>query len=267
MLLRTNWGLSTFILLVIVTALSSCGPTPLNPDSPSLAHLGLITDFTDPDFDTPALPDDPDSENDETHYSQPVISYNFEEPDYNYEEAKAILKKYAHIDKENLVPDLLLNKTLLYYHQNLKEIPNKSRITVIDVARHSKFKRMWIINMQTGAVWAMHVAHGKGSDENHDGIAEKFSNQQGSNATSLGFYLTGDRYYGKWGLSMFLDGLSVTNSKARERAIVLHGAPYVKNAPVRQGRSWGCPAVAMENRNRVVEILAGGSLMFIGLSK
>jgi hypothetical protein len=113
-------------------------------------------------------------------------------------------------------------------------------------------------------VKSIHVAHGKGSDSNNDGYATNFSNKVNSEASSLGFYLTAETYHGNHGLSLRLDGLSSTNSKARERSVVLHGADYVREAEVKAGRSWGCPAVSMALRGDVIELLKGGSLIFAG---
>jgi len=57
------------------------------------------------------------------------------------------------------------------------------------------------------------------------------------------------------------------NHKAEERAIVVHGAPYVSEQFIRQqgflGRSHGCPALP-ENLNRpIIEKIKDGSLLFI----
>ena len=88
----------------------------------------------------------------------------------------------------------------------------------------------------------------------------------GSNASSLGYYMTAETYTGSHGYSLRLDGLSSTNSKVRSRAIVVHGADYVEEAAVIQGRSWGCPAVAMANRTTVINMIKGGSIIYAGLS-
>ena len=138
-------------------------------------------------------------------------------------------------------------------------------MTVIDFAKRSSQNRFFVITIKTGSVWAIRTAHGKGSDAEHDGYAEKFSNVPNSNASSLGAYIAAETYYGSHDLSLRLDGKSSTNSKARERAIVIHGASYVQEANVIQGRSWGCPAVSMPNRDKVVNTLKGGSLVFAGL--
>ncbi len=57
-------------------------------------------------------------------------------------------------------------------------------------------------------------------------MATKFSNNEGSLQTSLGFYLTGETYTGKFDLGLRLDGLEYSNSRARSRGVVMHGAQY-----------------------------------------
>jgi L,D-transpeptidase catalytic domain len=122
--------------------------------------------------------------------------------------------------------------------------------------------------LKTGAVEAYHSAHGTGSDSNHDGYAEKFSNATGSNASSLGFAKTVETYIsGKFGYALRMKGLSTTNSNIYSRAVVVHGAKYVYDSDTKQGRSYGCPAVSFANRDHVVNTLKGGALIYFGLSK
>lgn len=173
-----------------------------------------------------------------------------------------IMAKYSYVDPTKVVPSGQLKTALTYYDANLAKIKNQDYLSVIDFSQYSGNKRFFIINMKTGAVWAIRVAHGKGSDPTHDGYAHTFSNVSGSNASSLGFYMTLDTYTGDNGYSLQLDGLSSTNSNAKSRAIVVHGAAYVSEANVNQGRSWGCPAVAMENRTKLIDMIKGGSLIY-----
>lgn len=174
----------------------------------------------------------------------------------------AILKQYDHLDPNRVVNQAALEKAVLYFHNNKSKFANKNYISLIDFSKRSTQARFYIIDMNSGGVWAIHVAHGKGSDPDHDGYAQKFSNTSGSNASSLGYYRAAETYTGKHGLSLRLDGLSSTNSKARARAVVIHGADYVKEASVIQGRSWGCPAVTMSYRTKVINALKGGSLIY-----
>lgn len=212
------------------------------------------------------LPDDPRNEpassgsvdNGSSSATSPVTT----PPDLSRSAEDQVLAQYAYVDPGHLVPDASLKKALLYYDSNKSQLGNPNVLSVIDFGQFSGNKRFYIINMNTGVVWNIRVAHGKGSDPDHDGYAQSFSNVSGSNATSLGFYMTAETYYGDNGYSLRLDGLSSTNSNARERAIVVHGASYVEEANVIQGRSWGCPAVAMENRDQVINMIKGGSIIY-----
>lgn len=208
------------------------------------------------------LPDDPTSE------PAPIAEYLNQEPEESepVEESQAvqddILKLYDHLDPKNMVRDQPLREAVLYFHANKTKFANKNYISVIDFRLSSTKPRFFIINMKTGGVWALHTSHGKGSDANHDGYAERFSNVSGSHASSLGFYKTSETYYGSNGYSLRLNGLSSTNSNARARAIVVHGASYVQDRTVIQGRSWGCPAISMTNRTKVINTIKGGSLIY-----
>lgn len=173
-----------------------------------------------------------------------------------------ILKNYDHLDPKRIVPDKALREAVLFFHANKSVFKNQKVISVIDYGVSSVQKRFFVIDLISGAVWALHVAHGKGSDSNHDGFAEKFSNVSGSNATSLGFFRTAETYNGKYKYSLRLDGLSTTNSLARPRAIVVHGAKYVLDKDVVQGRSLGCPAVSVANSKRLVDLIKHGSLIY-----
>ena len=52
----------------------------------------------------------------------------------------------------------------------------------------------------------------------------------------------------------------------RSRAIVVHGADYVRDRDVIQGRSNGCPAVPMHQVEPLIKAIKGGSLMLFGQS-
>ncbi|MOA52338.1 hypothetical protein D3C78_1756230 [compost metagenome] len=65
---------------------------------------------------------------------------------------------------------------------------------------------------------------------------------------------------------MRLVGLSPSNSNAEERAIVIHANAYMEDAFIRAhgvpGRSYGCLVLARADRDRVIEQLQGGALIF-----
>ena len=169
-------------------------------------------------------------------------------------------------NRDGTIPEDLKRKALAYFNANADKIKNKRYIGIVDFAAHSSKERFFILDMQSGAVHAMHVAHGKGSDPNGDGYATRFSNVPESKASSLGFYLTGALYTGGHGKSMRLNGLSSTNSNALSRAVVIHESAYVKEAKMLQGRSFGCLAVSSTEIRKVLSSLSGGALIYAGLN-
>lgn len=172
-------------------------------------------------------------------------------------------QSYSHIDPNHLVPDSILRQAIQYYDVNLDNIANKNYMTIIDFNQHSSQRRLFLVNMRSGAVSQMLTAVGSGSDPDSDGYADVFSNVVDSHMSSLGFYLTSSTYEGGNGYSLRLHGLSTTNSKAFERYIVVHGADYVSESQNKAGRSWGCPAVDRKNHRDLIEKIKGGSIMFM----
>jgi hypothetical protein len=153
---------------------------------------------------------------------------------------------------------------------NLKasnKIPQYSSIiTIVDLAKSSCKKRMWIVDLiNKELIMNTWVAHGNGSG---DDIADRFSNENDSHASSLGFYVTDGVYNGKHGRSLKLDGMDAGfNDNARARSIVIHAAKYVSpgtiNALGRLGRSEGCPAVSPKVAGTVINTLKGKTVLFI----
>ncbi len=154
-----------------------------------------------------------------------------------------------------------LQTSLAYYTRYYNALPNPRYLTVIDYAQHSKKERMYIMDMETASVETLLTTHGAESDPDFDGYATNFSNEIGSHQTSLGFYLTGEQYTGKYGLAMRLDGLQSSNSNARDRAIVLHSNTYVDPRFPVMGRSWGCAVISPQKIDSVVNRLSDGSLL------
>ena len=143
---------------------------------------------------------------------------------------------------------------------------NSSVITVVDFSKPSREKRMWIIDLlNKQLVLNTWVAHGSGSG---DDIPDRFSDNNDSHQSSLGFYLTDDVYMGKHGRSLKLDGLDEGfNASARARSIVIHAANYVSQSTIDQhgrlGRSFGCPAVSPKVLEQVIKNIKGKTVLFI----
>lgn len=174
---------------------------------------------------------------------------------------------FDHLDPQKVVPPKLLAEALAFLRAHESMFPNRTHISILDYSRRSTEPRFHVIDMRTGAVQSFRMSNGRGSEPVHDGFARHFGNKPGSNMSSLGFARTAETYQGKHGLSLRLDGLSESNSNLRRRAVVVHGATYVRDEPVVQGRSEGCPAVPMAQKDRVIGMIKGGSLMYAGLGK
>ena len=164
----------------------------------------------------------------------------------------------------NMSPKALDVSLRAYRHAVADGINKKPMLTVIDFSKPSNEKRLWIINMKTDRVVdKARVAHGKGSGMLY---ATNFSNTPGTDASSLGVYVTGNTYYGKHGRSLRLHGLeNGINNNAYNRTIVLHSAWYVSNSFVKEhgrtGRSWGCPAVSQTQAPKIISTIKQGSIM------
>ena len=139
-------------------------------------------------------------------------------------------------------------------------------LTIIDFSLSSTKDRMWVIDMvHKKVILQTLVSHGIKSGKE---FAKSFSNQNESNKSSLGFYLTGETYIGKHGVSLKLDGLEFgLNDNARERAVVIHGAEYVSKKLANKqgylGRSQGCPAVATAIAPKLIQTIKNKSVLFI----
>ncbi|NIJ68755.1 hypothetical protein FHY09_001182 [Xanthomonas sp. 60] len=140
----------------------------------------------------------------------------------------------------------------------------RGRLGVIDYSRPSTQPRLWVFDLQRQRLmFEEWVAHGRNSGANR---TEHFSNREGSYMSSLGGFTAAETYSGN-GYSLRLDGLEPGfNDQARERAIVIHGAPYVNPATARLqgrlGRSLGCPAVRLSVARPLIDALSGGTFVF-----
>lgn len=137
-------------------------------------------------------------------------------------------------------------------------------LTIIDYSLPSNEPRLWVIDVRTKEVLHQElVAHGERSGST---VAVAFSNEIGSHQSSLGLFRTDEVYTGRFGYSLRLSGLEPgINDRARERAIVMHGAPDVTRALAAQagiGLSWGCPMVPADAAGQIIDSIAGGSAVF-----
>ena len=161
------------------------------------------------------------------------------------------------------VLELALNS---YQKVNYQKLNKKHILTVIDYSLPSSQKRMWVFNIDNNKVLFHNlVAHGKGSG---DLYATRFSNTPGTQASSLGTFITKGSYSsGHIIYGMRLDGIeNGYNDKSLQRGVVMHSAWYVSDDFLKQnhrlGRSWGCPAISEKLAKPIIDTIKNGSVLF-----
>ena len=141
-----------------------------------------------------------------------------------------------------------------------------SILTIIDFSKSSRENRLFVVDLKTKELlFKSIVAHGRNTGEE---FARSFSNAMNSHKSSLGFYVTGGTYMGSNGFSMLLNGVEKGyNDKAKDRAIVMHGADYASEQMIRYkgylGRSYGCPALPRPINKKIIEKIKERNCMFI----
>lgn len=196
----------------------------------------------------------------------PVEGYSFSFEITPFQKNSSVFSKFPEL--RDKISSKVLSTALAGYH-SLKEQGKVSRdgiLTVIDFNRPSVDERLFVIDVNRGRLlYSGLVAHGRGSG---DVYAQNFSNLPGSRQSSLGFYTTGDTYDGKNGYSLRLQGMERgINDNAESRSIVIHGANYVSHDFIKKygrlGRSEGCPAISFDSFQQVINLIKGGSCLFI----
>ncbi len=200
-------------------------------------------------------------------HSEAGLDSRVKEHPYVYEDVEMRGWRDILIDSTG-IPEAALDLALRGYLQLLQQrkLTNDTLLTLIDFSKPSTEKRLHLVDMRNGRlIRSMLVAHGRNSGML---TAEHFSNEISSNMSSLGLYLTGTTYEGKHGYSLRLTGISKGfNDNALQRAVVIHGADYVcgdfliRNGRI--GRSFGCPAVSYDESVELIDMIKGGSCLFI----
>lgn len=157
---------------------------------------------------------------------------------------------------------------MIGYYNLLKKSKLKRTgiLSIVDYDKPSSEERLYIIDLKGKRLLdRLLVAHGQRSGWNY---AKEFSDTPQSHQTSLGFYKTAETYSGKYGYSLRLDGFEKGfNAKARSRAVVMHGAGYVSRDYLKQhgrlGRSWGCLTLTMEESEKTIRKIKGGTCIYV----
>ena len=177
-------------------------------------------------------------------------------------------KEYSilHSAAPNLNPKVLRYSLTAYVRVQNQGFSRKQLLTVIDYSMPSKEKRLWVFDLNKGrTVLNTWVSHGKNTGDNAN--AYSFSNSNGSLKSSLGVFVTGEKYIGGKGIALRMRGLEKgINDHAYSRNIVFHGAPYVNGSTARSlgkvGRSWGCPAVSTDTIKSLVDTIKENTVVF-----
>ena len=172
---------------------------------------------------------------------------------------------YDSVKLSGIIDYSVFRKAYIGYSNMFSRLDNMNILTVIDYSLPSSVKRMAVIDiLNRKLLWHTYVAHGRKTGGMY---AESFSNEAGSGKSSIGFFITAETYTGRYGYSLRLDGLEHTNSNSRSRAIVLHGAEYVNADYISENGmpdgSGGCPAVSSLESRKIIDIVKGGSCLFI----
>ena len=168
-------------------------------------------------------------------------------------------------------PDPLLDPRMVAraraaFDRHRASIQNIEVVGIADFTKPSSDPRFYLLDTNSGRVSRHLVAHGRGSDPEHTGFLQRFSNQPGSEASSNGAYVTTEFYPGHYGRAMRVRGLDYSNSNAESRAIVVHSAWYAEPGVLasmgRLGRSEGCFALPFAGLQEVLERLGPGHFLY-----
>lgn len=138
-------------------------------------------------------------------------------------EVSSCRQLYQEMQLDGVVNFEAFEQAITGYHKI--EDKTKEILTLVDFSKPSTEERFYVFDMRhKKLLFSSLVSHGKNSGGNY---ATSFSNENGSLKSSLGFFLTENTYQGKNGYSLVLNGLEKgINDRAKERAIVIHGAAY-----------------------------------------
>lgn len=169
-----------------------------------------------------------------------------------------------------MIDSRLVNRALDAVFRHHAAIRSRDIIAIADFGLPSSAMRFFLVDIIGGRTNPLLVTHGKGSDPDHSGMLQSFSDRSGSGATSEGAYLAGDAYEGVHGPSRRLIGLDPTNANAEDRAIVIHSAWYANPDMIAKqgklGRSDGCFAFGEQDIGLVLARLGPGRLLYAGRS-
>lgn len=178
----------------------------------------------------------------------------------------AELRQLLH-EKAPMLSEVVIDKVVTSLKcANQYNVDHNDILTVIDYSLPSSEKRLWVFDLKhKQLLFYTYVSHGIKSGTL---LTDNFSNKYNSKASSIGVYKTEKAYYGREGLSLRLDGLDRSfNDNASNRSVVMHGGWYVTESFIkkygRPGRSWGCPALPLEEYKGIINTIKENSLFVV----
>lgn len=190
----------------------------------------------------------------------------FLEPEQLNDQSLNVLRLMLTHEAPNLNP-LVINKVLTTLKCATEyNVEHSNILTIIDYSLPSNEKRLWVFDLKVKKLlFYTYVSHGIKSGSL---LTNYFSNKYNSKASSIGVYQTQQAYYGRDGLSLRLDGLDRNfNDNASGRSVVMHSGWYVEEGFIkrygRPGRSWGCPALPLENSQAIINTIKDKSLLVV----
>ena len=126
----------------------------------------------------------------------------------------------------------IIEKHIQKHSKNLK---TQKTISFVDYSKPINEKRFFVFDLnRREIIYSTFVGH-----SGYSGSVRPLdtSNTPNTKKTSVGLFKIGVQYYGRFGKSKKLHGLSKTNSNAYKRAIVAHS---LEGSSVRDLYSWGC---------------------------
>lgn len=171
------------------------------------------------------------------------------------------------LDPQRLVRPELMQRALAALDVHSRRVSRRDRMYLVDFARFSGEPRLFEVDLVTGQVAAFRTCHGRGSDPAHTGFARDFSNTEDSHMSSVGAFRTaGPNWGSQQGPNVLLDGLEYSNSNARARAIIVHGADYAEPDFLARegklGRSYGCFSTSHADLRTLRERMGEDRLLF-----
>lgn len=187
-------------------------------------------------------------------------------PDPTPEDITSRLNSSRTLDPRGQVRQELMDQAVAALDRHRDRVLLRDRMYLVDFQKFSGDERLYEVDLEGGRITLMRTSHGRGSDPSHSGYARSFSNIPDSYMSSTGAYATAGANWGmQQGPNVLLDGLEYSNDRARERAIIVHGADYADPDFLARegklGRSYGCFSVAHADLPYLRERMGHGRLL------